>query len=306
MNKDTLVTRFGKGTLRNQSGKAGSLIASGDTMYSFGHHWPLVRKGEWGCGIRFLHNRDSCSMRTSGHVSDTRGLEPHLSLSFKALRLAGFASFSRYSFGSYSSSYGGSSAPTPSDLQIVFMEEVPSEYEKQHYCTVCGKQAALAHDPKTYEDIPGLYKHDIWRNVPLCEGATVRTEQNACVCIIEDKEGRHWFYDGTLRLLPRRVGSTFEARAVLLPDAIREAEDRGLPYLRQGDLYAIPTDLPTRQIHGAVRKNEQPFEVTPQRVTEMRENGKLYGRGTIRGGGAMLRLPTWHLLVASNAVEVYK
>lgn len=61
-----LVGRFKEGKV---TGKSSSMFIEGDTLYSYGHHFPLLeRMQHWG-EDKFLMNADRYSVTTSGHQS---------------------------------------------------------------------------------------------------------------------------------------------------------------------------------------------------------------------------------------------
>jgi hypothetical protein len=79
-----LVDRFKEGKVK---GRSSSMFIEGDTLYSYGHHFPLLeRMQHWG-EDKFLLNADRYSVTTSGHQSNCSGVAT-VQIPFSALEMA--------------------------------------------------------------------------------------------------------------------------------------------------------------------------------------------------------------------------
>ena len=81
MNHQDLVRKFRDG---KTSGTASNMFIDGDTLYSYGHHFPLLVRMPWG----YLQNGDKYSVTTSSHQSHCRHLATII-IPFSTLRAAG-------------------------------------------------------------------------------------------------------------------------------------------------------------------------------------------------------------------------
>lgn len=102
--------------------------------------------------------------------------------------------------------------------------------------------------------------------------------------------------------LPERVETVAEAREALKPKAVRVAEGQGLRVERQGDLFAIRSDLTDDNIvamGGKIYNYEQ--AVAFNRVPEGKDNYRLYG--TIHTGSRVARLPDGRELATGQLVH---
>lgn len=109
-------------------------------------------------------------------------------------------------------------------------------------------------------------------------------------------------------------GTVAEALEVLKPFEVRYAESQGVTVLRQGDVFAIPKDVRTRDLPGPSQHQAIVLGVN-HRATEVRvtANGDTYARGWLRHARVpsehhAIRLgdgKTWHELV-KNTVEMHR
>ena len=82
----TLIERFTKGAT---GGSASNLFIEDDVIYSYGHHFPLAIRKDWGNDIRYLINADRNSVSTSAHQNlCIQNLEPNVQIPFSALESA--------------------------------------------------------------------------------------------------------------------------------------------------------------------------------------------------------------------------
>ena len=68
-----LIEAFREGATR---GTASNMFVEGDTLYSYGHHFPLVERYGLPSGYKFLINADRYSLTTSQHQSRVFHLGP--------------------------------------------------------------------------------------------------------------------------------------------------------------------------------------------------------------------------------------
>ena len=71
MNHTELIRKFAGGATK---GKASNMFIEGDTLYSYGKHFPLLVRMPWG----YIQNADRYSVTTSSHQSDCRHLATDL------------------------------------------------------------------------------------------------------------------------------------------------------------------------------------------------------------------------------------
>lgn len=297
LSQSTLIERFSKGA---GSGSASNVFVEEDVIYSYGHHFPLAVRQDWGGGIRYLINGDRYSSSTASHQSQCiRGLTPNVQVPFSALAAAGLAD---------------SSLPKRS-LRIAACRD--DDYRRT--CKHCGRDVEHgvdgSDDPKRWN----------WYHAPdctpLCAEADGETASHhvlgAVVLAHEDRfflssidEAENWRTRAYfLCRLPRSVSSVSDAYEALVPDEVRTARATGIEVRRQGDIFAIATARKTRQIRAATQRHLQLFDTTHV-ATEARLNGAVYIRGTLRhipedrpSQHGMLRLGTsWWIAVKNLAL----
>ena len=269
LSQSALIERFSKEATR---GSASHMLIEDDVLYSYGSHFPLAIRQDWGQDIRYLVNGDHYSATTSMHQRHCFGrLTPNVQVPFSALSAAGLAD------------YG---IPNR-DLEIV--SNRPDEF---HYtCSHCDREVENtdeALDPSklwTYHHIDDL--------TPLCAQAHGETishhvlgavvlehEGRSFLSSIDEQEGwrmRAYF----LCLLPKPVASIEDAFDSLVPDEVRNAKESGIEVRRQGDIFLLAARHSTREIHVPTEHHAQLFNTTHV-ATEVRVNGAVYVRGTLR------------------------
>ena len=266
LSQSTLIDRFANGAER---GSASHMFIEGDIIYSYGRHFPLAIRQDWGAGVEYLLNGDRYSSSTSSHQSQCIShLKPNVQVPFSALQSATLADHDL----------------PKRNLQIVAHR--PDEYHTT--CKHCGREISYG-DAAT-----GKPEHyHVNDRSPLCretEGETVshhilgavvlQHEQRFFLSSIDDQEGwraRAYF----LCWLPREVTSVEDAFDSLIPEEIRSAKAGGIEVRRQGDIFVIATTLATRQIRAAAEYRYRVFDTTHV-ATEARVDGALYVRGTLR------------------------
>lgn len=264
----SLVERFSRGSTH---GSASHMFIENDVIYSYGHHFPLAVRGEWGSGIEYLVNGDRYSITTSQHQNlCIHALKPNVQVPFSALAAANLMLF----------------RSTP-DIQILAYQA--DEYHST--CKACGREVTYAEDADGHVD---YYRHCHLDRSPLCpeaKGETVSHHVLGAVVIgysgkcylssIDEAESwriRAYF----LCLLPRAVSTVDEAFASLVPNEVNDARSTGVEVRRQGDIFAIETTLLTREIRAATERHARLFETSHVASEARRVNGSVYVRGTLR------------------------
>jgi hypothetical protein len=260
-------------------GGQGNVFVLRDELYSWGTHFMLARLMPAADGSPrgwFLLNGDVYSVSTTRHQSTVRaaversGL-PFMIVPFSVLRSAG----------------------------IDHATITPIETHKDGYQTTTHHAATLADVPEarrslatpspaggfTYE----TYRH--WLGASVFRAAYsvyIRDEGHASasayfLSAFDEQEARHYF----LCELPADAApSTIdEALTALRPALVTDADAAGLTVTRQGDVFAVPTTLSTRE----VRKMAEPQRMA--RVLDLSHtatevvvspDGTTYARGTLR------------------------
>jgi hypothetical protein len=261
--QSSLVERFKNGA---ESGSASNLFIDGAILYSYGRHFPLAIRQDWGAGVQYLINGDDYSFSTRSHQGlCIHELTPNVQIPFSALDSAGLTD----------------PAQPKADLRIV------AHRRDRYYqiCKHCGKEAV-------YDGDDHAYRHEEDRS-PLCPeaegeavshhvlGAVVLTyKQRFFLSSIDEQEGwraRAYF----LCQLPKAVASIEEAFDALVPDEVREAKATNVEVRRQGDIFVMATTLQTRHIQAPTQRHLRLFE-TAHVATEARVNSAVYIRGTLR------------------------
>lgn len=66
-----------KGSGRIRNGGANNFYAEGDTIYSYGYHFPIARRVDMGSEVVYLFTTRTYSVTTSGHIGAVRAAIPH-------------------------------------------------------------------------------------------------------------------------------------------------------------------------------------------------------------------------------------
>ncbi len=294
----TLIERFTKGAT---GGSASNLYIEDDVIYSYGHHFPLAIRQDWGQNVRYLINGDRNSVSTSTHQNlCIQNLEPNVQVPFSALESADLTDY-----------------PLPKrDLHVAAFRE--DEFHRT--CNYCGREV---NDTFIETDNPerlGYYHLD--DSTPLCAKAEDKTDYHHILgAVILEHKGRCYLSsideaEGWRRRayflcqLPREVTSVEDAFDSLIPEKVRSAKAGGLEVKRQGDIFLVASPLQTRQIQAATERNVQVFNTTHVATEARANNGTVYVRGTLRHQPegrrpqhAMLRLGnSWWIAIKNLAL----
>ena len=247
--------------------KANNVLVSDDgtTIYSYGRHFPMARIMPAGDDPRgwWLVNGDSYSVSTSRHQSDLRsalartGL-PVLIVPFTAISRAGIR-----------------------QAAIVPVQIMPDTYETVWHSEP-KPDGTYAWDVRTLPD-----GREQWAARVHHLGASVFTAEyghdGAAASFLSafDEQERHALY--FLAQLPDGVhpATVAEALTALRLAEVLAADAAGVPVTRQGDVFAIPADVLTRELPAGAR---QAYVLGVNHVaTEVRErDGVTWARGTLR------------------------
>ena len=304
--------------LMAQSGNVHVDTSDHRNLLSYGRHFVLARimldqhgKRSW-----WLVNGDTYSPSTSHHQSVTRSVLrasglPLLILPFTTLNRAGI----------------NRETIQPADIRP----------DRTEY---------IAHSAATLADVPGIHRWAAARN----HDKTLSHVNTYHGDVPDDgrwhwETSRHWLGDSLFTADYRSGSASFlssfdyqenppqyflcqlpandsphtvsEAIEALKPAAVREAEADGLTVTRQGDVFAIPSAVSTRDLHrqGATRTRAYVLNVNHTASEVVETPGGTYARGTLRHAPrewgrrpehAMRRIgdgKTWHLLVKNTVPD---
>jgi hypothetical protein len=215
----------------------------GDVIYSYGHHFPLAIRND--TDKTFLVNGDRWGHVTAGHQSEVRGAI-HNRNDFKDYKVLTVpcSIFQRV----YSIHYW-------KNLHIKLIDVgVDKEICE---CLTCGKSFDNYSDMYEHRKLndsrmttPAHKTHYFHQLAPSCFSADVSNGTNPKYFLSGfDATANTRNHDGyflcELRAKPKNIAHAFE---LLKPDAVKNAEKRGLKVSRQGDIFAIPTNLDTRKL----------------------------------------------------------
>lgn len=293
-----IVQRFKDGKTK---GSASNMYIEGDVMYSYGHHFPLIVRTQWG----YILNADKYSSSTSNHQSHCRDLAT-IQVPFTALHQAGIVFANSYAL--------------PEEFKKVDLVD----HDEQRN-DITGYKQWIPEDGKL-ENGKGEYKRIApaqWNALPEIERETweecTERRPEAAVLRKDDKyylssmDGQNYF----ISLLPEPVQTVAEAFESLKPTEVKGMTDatlgwhRGIQYedptggqyTRQGEWFFTPvTELPIalvikgkslspKQIMARIYKTMQHDYVLPRPDSSSHHhtatrgdmiNGALYVSGSIR------------------------
>jgi hypothetical protein len=287
--------------------KANNVFVSEDgrTIYSYGRHFPMARimpEGDYNERGWWLANGDRYSVTTSAHQSHLRsalartGL-PVLIVPFSVISAAGIRE----------------ATITPVDIR-------PAEYEMV-------TRRSTERPEHSHTELPdgtfewNVHLHHLGASVftadylPGNGDYTPRTA--AFLSAFDDQEGHGLYF---LAQMPEGVhpATVAEAFAALRPMMVQEADDAGLTVTRQGDVFAIPSHLTTRDIRQGTWpavKGAYVLGVNHTATEVVETPGATFARGTLRHRPReswrqpehkMQRMgdgKTWHRLVKNTVPE---
>lgn len=260
-----------------------------DTLYSYGHHFPLLVRLPDG----FLVNGNRYSVSTARHQHLVFGVlaeegQRYAVVPFAALRMAAMTS--------------GPTRPwrfvtVPEGLKAAVSIVVPSGGERWI-------------EAGTYRKADGS---TATRWIHTLGDSVIRIHEQCYVSAVDETgAGRGTYF---LAELPekRQPQSIAQALELLKPQPVRDAEKNGLVVRRQGEWFAIPSQTDTRRLmrdvrsglavrrHNHVLGRDGHHRLTDAVIYRYGPNkGRVLARGTMRhtrGEHLMLALPSWSHIV---------
>lgn len=250
--KDEVIRSY-----RTQSGKYthGSVGREGHTnifyegriLYSFGHHFPLAvrhvnadseENEGFGCKVKYLINGDRVSKTTTGHQDQViGGCRPNVQVPFSALMQAwNYAQGDRYSY----------TVKTMNQLAVELelrLEE--SQFKIVNYCRdEWTTRYKISDSPEEWSSWmsaqdANTYFQNLTNKTAESQnrhrlGAVLFTIRSISFLSSFDNLDKGNYF---LCQVPRNPSTVDEAYEYLKPDAVKTAEQVGLPILRQGDWF---------------------------------------------------------------------
>lgn len=263
--------------------------ARDDTLYSFGHHFPLLVRLPDG----FLVNGDRYSVSTARHQRLAFGVlaemrQRYAVVPFSALRMAAMTAGRVRPWRSVS---------VPDGLKAAVSIAVPSGGERWF-------------EAGSYRKADGSTAK---RRIHTLGDSVIRVHEQRYVSAVDETgtgRGTYFLAELPCRRQPRSIA---EALELLKPPAVQDAEKKGLMVLRQGEWFAIPSQTDTRRLTRNVRRglavrrhNHVLGRDGHHRLTDAviyrhgPDKGMVLARGTMRhtrGEHHMLALPSWSRVV---------
>jgi hypothetical protein len=297
-------------------------FGNGDVIYSYGRHFPIAIRND--ADKIFLVNGDRYGHATAGHQSEVRGAISQRNdfRDYKVLTVP--LSIFRRVYSVYDWSW----------LHIKVIDVgVDKEICK---CITCEKDFDNYSDLYEHKQYGPKHKtHYFHQLAPSAFSAQYR-ETNKYFLSGFDATANTRNHDGyfmcELASKPKSIDHAFE---LLKPKAVKDAEKKGLTVPRQGDIFAIPTNLDTRKLKkvgeylrgGKVdryvwgakyQRTEYPrlFDTSHVATEVIKIKDTIYARGTIRHQpttfGRMLPEhvnvtigKSWHQMVRNTALASY-
>jgi hypothetical protein len=330
----------------------GRVFGRGDRIYSYGEHFEMARpirdrKSRQVTG--WLINGDTYSVSTSRHQATLRsnlrrtGL-PMLIVPHRALTAAGVTDLSSVRPVSINEEWTDQrveyihSVGYPEDTHNWWtpVDNQPDMWQTIHYTHHLGESVVTADVPYStsrkckacggFGRRPGIrgkrFEERLWSDstgCPVCNGQGVAVTRHTRRATFlsgfdsQEKPAAYFFCE-----LPKGAAVTTVAEAYesLKPEPVRIAEQLGRAVKRQGDVFAVPTELDTRTLRqmGAARSKSEFILGVNHRATEVAvtPDGLTFIRGTITHDPGQWRDPdhkrvsvgkAWHLAV-KNTVPV--
>jgi hypothetical protein len=272
----------------------------GDELYSFGTHFVLAKLIALGKNKRgfWLVNGDRYSSRTTGHQNETRsalartGL-PMLIVPFSALDEANIKYTSIRPADITADRWEPVTryASKREDIHSWDVFEGEPEQLPDGHWKYTGRQHRLGESVFTASYLTARNVNDPDGNIRLHAGRSderrVRREYvnrtRTFLSAFDTNETQPLYFLAELpaKAHPKTVD---EAREALKPEPVKEAEANGITVLRQGDVFAIPTDLATRGFpHREKYMRVLGVNHTVTEGTRVKAGGLYtYGRGVLR------------------------
>lgn len=215
---------------------------SGDVIYSYGTHFPMAYADDK--KKLFIVNGDRYSSSTSAHQNALRSAisgnteYASVTIPFSVLRAANIESLW---------------AKVLPDINVL---DEGQEIDIAH-CDTCGTDIDL-NEWWEHGTLKGFRKevrkneHKKWRR-HLLAPSLIRSGDRYFLSGF-DETARAWNGGYFFTELPHKCKTIDEAFAMLRPEAVKRADAKNIEVKRQGDIFAIPTDVTTRKLHKKATK----------------------------------------------------
>lgn len=314
---------------------SGNVWGEPGALYSYGRHFTMAETLRYaGGGVRgFLLNGDTYSVSTTQHQGIARAACEHAGVDsvvipFSALDAAGVlrstveivdAMPARTEFTQHSSADKPGREHVPMDDPTGRTFTRAYDHGRRHDHSPTAPYLAGRYAPATVPDPSRVYVGRshwktatrgadglwTWETSRHWLGGSVirakvrgRRERAYFISGFDDVESRALYF---LAELPRGSAPATYAQAIyaLRPEAVRAADGAGLEVFRQGDVFAIPTELSTRELRKLCGNRGKPAPTikagrlcgTDHTATEVMygSRGRVYARGTMRHAAGMWR-----------------
>lgn len=284
MSNAKVVEKFGKGAIK---GKSSRMFIEDDTLYDYGHHFPLLVRMPFG----LLMNADKYSSTTSAHQAIASRIAT-IMIPFSVFHLAEI-----------------------NYRNIELIDKTDERWDHVRYYKFCENLDASGKHKVTVLDAE---VKDTTEDQRIEAGIYEDTERRPSACIIK-YEGKFYLssMDGNnyfLSQLPCSVSTVKDAFVCLRPKECFDVSGKvRSDILRQGEWFFIPIDDFRTTLKGFPIQRQ--FELLPQAggtghhtATECRMLLNIpYVRGTVRHSRRdhrMLKLgKVWHMAIESNHVR---
>jgi hypothetical protein len=273
------VKRFVNGKTK---GGSHNIFADGDTLYSFGHHFPMLVRRDFG----FLLNGDKYSVSTSAHQSLCR-LHAHVQLPFSLLQKA------RVPYTEVSIINRGQN---PNPRPIRWYKQILMRTGKYNRwgslaSTHNARVGYLYITDNDYHKLPQEYKGNWNQYHDYIGHASVLFHQEQYYLLVEERWGQY-----SLSQLPRKAKTVKKASVSLIPEKIRDSD-----YQQQGEWLFV--EIKNNANAKTICKQMQPKFTMPNPTDNY--NAYIATRGCILNGDILvsgqIRNPYHRQLVLSKS-----
>jgi hypothetical protein len=256
---------------------AGNVYYYGDELYSYGGHFILAIRGDFGSGIRCLVNGDVYSSSTSQHTSMViQTCKPNIQIPFSAMREAGI---------------------NPRNIEIIDR----TQDQTWEICPICGgtmvphpTDVKLVHQ-KSGKDIcldkEGNPARPLWRH-RLGAVLFKHGKKKYLSSFDEQETGRQAYF---LCELPKtKLMKVEEVYELLKPTAVQIAEQTHSLVRRQGDFFFIQAESKEQPMSKTIRKDDKFHIERDQRIGESSHVASfalLHGKKLIAVKGVITHAP---------------
>jgi hypothetical protein len=327
-------------------GYSATIFYEGDSIYSYGRHFEMARimRDPKGDPSWVLVNGDTYSVTTSGHQGTVRGIVstsglPYMIVPYSALSAARIdrnsievihtrpdRNWTEWVHCEPTGDYLTKPHPDGLTKKVTRRGWIGDRYTEGEF-----DDPVMVHDPDrrrlsanghniAHRQADGSWKYERYfhRLGDALFSAKVNGRRTRFLSSFDDQEARPLYF---LCELPRRVVNTVEeAFEALRPEPVKLADSCGLEVTRQGDIFAVPTSLTTREVKsltpygkGKIVKRPPGVLGTNHSASEVMfaTKDRIYARGTLYHDVGEWRQPdharrrmgdgkTWHLLMRNT------